>query len=509
MQAYFSHSYRDVPINNYFAPLFEQAGITLRADQKTEVWCMAKLERYMFEMSGFVSIIPRRIASDESLTYSPYIGRELMLARRARIPRVLFVDDQVLNLFPQAFPASAIPFFHEAPGTELSRHVEAIGKFRTSLAKEAHPPRQFLSKTAKVISGSGSVIRDATSQVAAILRSAGFKTAVISTSPSYEDAFDDINSFEEMLESELCAFVLGNELSSADVMMAMAHAHSIPSVRLRYDSASTDYSPGPSGAVRWKRLDELKSSFEALLNNYQSAFAVATGSGVIQSLATPQQISGALRIWDPADAPGIVVHVIPDDSYVQDRVDGVLRVQPGTGNQRVQSDAICCALYDRVKQDHFYYTYEPVLSNPHMQQIRTPKEINALNCGTCIDFACLFAAMLEAAHESPMIIVFNTQRSAHALAGYITKDAAPGTSAMTLGDLRGCVNRGEMVVFETTGAVEARGQTVGAETEEERKEGGNLLDYRTAKLAGARLLNQKDITLRHFIDIREARRTLA
>jgi hypothetical protein len=113
MQVYLSHSYRDVPINSYFSDLFDEAGITLRADQKTEVWCMAKLERYMFEMDGFVSIIPRRVGANDSLTYSPYIGRELMLARRARAPRILFVDDQVLDLYKKEFPSSAIPFFHQ------------------------------------------------------------------------------------------------------------------------------------------------------------------------------------------------------------------------------------------------------------------------------------------------------------------------------------------------------------------------------------------------------------
>src|SRR5215813_15174284 len=109
MEAYFSHRYREVPINEYFQPLFDAAGITLRADQKTEVWCMAKLERYMFEMKGFVSIIPRSIDENGAITYSPYIGRELMLARRARIPRIVFVDDQVLDLYRPEFPATAIP----------------------------------------------------------------------------------------------------------------------------------------------------------------------------------------------------------------------------------------------------------------------------------------------------------------------------------------------------------------------------------------------------------------
>ena len=78
----------------------------------------------------------------------------------------------------------------------------------------------------------------------------------------------------------------------------------------------------------------------------------------------------------------------------------------------------------------------------------------------------------------------------------MTWDGAP-----SLGALRGAVRRGELVLFETTGAVEVRGRTVAAETEAERKEGSDMLDYRTAKSAAARLLDG-DIELQHFIDVR-------
>jgi hypothetical protein len=67
------------------------------------------------------------------------------------------------------------------------------------------------------------------------------------------------------------------------------------------------------------------------------------------------------------------------------------------------------------------------------------------------------------------------------------------------------VNRGEIVLFETTGAAEVRGRTVAAETENERKEGGNMLDYRTAKSAAGRLILQNDLELQHYIDVRQLR----
>jgi hypothetical protein len=384
-----------------------------------------------------------------------------------------------------------------------------ISQFRRSLAAGgARPPRQYVARQTTVIAGQGSILRDAASRLAAILRKEGYKPTVVPGATGLDEAFDDIDVLESVLSSELCVFILGKDLSYPDVLLAMGHSHCIPSVRLRYDPDANSCAPELSGVVRWKSAAELVSSFEQLLQNYQSAFSTASGKDVIRQLATPEQISQALNNWDPSDGPGLIVHVIPDDSYVSDRVEGVMGVLAGAETGRVQSDVVCRALYDRIKKDHFYYTFEPALTQPHMQKIRKPKDIDALNCGTCIDFACLFASLLEAAHEQPVVIVVGTAKGAHAIAGYVTPDAVLGTSPMTLGDLRGAINRGEIVVFETTGAVEARGRTVGAETEAERKEGGNLLDYRTAKNAARRLLFQNDTGLKHFIDVQQTRRGL-
>ena len=502
MDVYFSHSYRDVPINTYFAELFEAAGIVLKADQKTDVWCMAKLERYMFEMAGFVSIIPRRVNPDESLAYSPYIERELRLARRARTPRILFVDDQVLDLDRRAFPY-AIPFFHQAPETEQRRHLEGIAQFRKELASgAARPPRKYTKKQATVFAGEGTLLRDAASHVAAILRRERFMTTVVPAAIDLDQAFDSIDLFEAMLDSELCVFVLGPRLTHSDVLLAMAYAHAIPSVRLRHDPDSASFAPDLSGSVRWRTMTELLSSFGDLLQNYQSVFATA-GKDDIEQLANPRQISETLNLWNPSDGKALIEHVVPDAAYVSDRADGVTRSLEESEPGRVRSDTICRGLYDRVSKDRFYYAFEPVLRDPNVQKIRSPGEIDALNCGTCIDLACLFASLLEAAHERPVLVVVDTPRGAHALAGYMTPDAARSPRT-TMGELRGDANRGEIVLFETTGAVTAH-KTVAAETEAEREEGKRLLDYRTAKIAGRRLLFEAGTELRHFVDVSQAR----
>jgi hypothetical protein len=509
MQVYFSHSYRDIPVNTYFTGLLDAAGILLRADQKTDVWCVAKLERYLFELAGFVSIVTRRVAPDGSLTFSPYIGRELGLARRARTPRVLFVDDQVLNHFPSMFPPSAIPFFHEAPETEMTRHVDAIGQFRRILSSGgARPPRTYQPNEAAVVVGEGPVLRDAASHVAAILRSQQYNPRVINASKSLDETFDDIDDFESLLRSELCVFVLDRDLSYADLFLAMAHAHCIPSVRLRHDPEAENSGPELSGVVHWNSSGGVAPAFMPLFQNYQSAFANPAGKDDLLKLATPAPIVPSLNLWDPSDGHALVVHVVPDSPYVTDRVDGVIRVLSITTTEasRIQSDAVCRGLYDRVRREAFYYTFEPVLVQTNVQKIRTPAEISALNCGTCIDFACLFASLLECAHERPVIIVVGTTRGAHAITAYVTHDAILGEDPLSLGDVRGAVNRGEIVPFETTGAVEARGRQVGAETETEREEGANMLDYQTAKNAAKRLLLQNDIELKHCVDVQKIRR---
>ncbi|TKS60854.1 MAG: hypothetical protein EWM73_03054 [Nitrospira sp.] len=502
MQAYFSHSYRDVPINTYFSELFDAAKISLRADQKSEVWCMAKLERYMFEMGGFVSIIPRRIAADESITYSPYIGRELMLARRARAPRILFVDDQVLNSHRSDFPATAVPFFHDAPETERARHVEVIDQFRKDLAGGlARPPRRYVEKRATVIAGKEPLLRDAASHVAAILRSKTY-ISTVKNAAGLDQAFDDIDVFESLLDSELCVFVLDKELSHSDLLLAMAHAHCIPSVRLRHDPEATSSDPELSGVVRWKSAEELRPRFLKVFENYLSAFQEPSSKEDLQRLATP---SAGGSEWDPSDGPGLLAHIQPEDSYVSDRVDGVMRGLASLEKSRLHSDRVCRSLYDRIKKERFYYTYEPASAQKAAQRIRTPTEIGALNCGTCIDYVCMFASMLEAAHEEPVVVVTRTGGRAHAVAGYYAPDAIAWDSPPQLGDLRGAINSGDVVLFETTGAVEARGGTVAAETESERKEGGSMLDYQTAKDAAKRLIGQNDVEVTHFIDVKQAR----
>ncbi|WP_247458135.1 hypothetical protein [Bradyrhizobium sp. 2] len=171
MQVYFSHSYRDVAVNGYFIDKFANEDLPLRADQKTDIWCVAKLERYLSEMRGFISVIPCRPTDADLGGYSPYIGRELDLARRARVPRLLFVDERVLRHHQLEFPEDAVSFKADEPAEAAGQHDEAIRAFRLALETTVRPERQ-LSKEAIVVAAGTGTLRDAARDVVEILRRA-------------------------------------------------------------------------------------------------------------------------------------------------------------------------------------------------------------------------------------------------------------------------------------------------------------------------------------------------
>ncbi|MBZ5564980.1 MAG: hypothetical protein LAP13_21490 [Acidobacteriia bacterium] len=312
----------------------------------------------------------------------------------------MFVDDQVLNLHRASFPESAIPFFHKAPETERNRHVEMISQFGKNLAGGgARPARQYQAEQFTVLTGHDPLLRDAGSLVAAILRNEGYDPMQVPAAASLDDTFENVSVFERIASSELCVFILDKELSYIDPLLAMAHAHCIPSVRLRYDPEAKDSTPELSGAVRWKRSEELVSSFQYLFQNYQSAFVTASGEA-IQGVATQKPISIPPNEWNPSDGPGLLNSVVPDDGYVHDRVEGVTRMLANMGTSRLDSDTVCRALYNRIKQEDFYYAFEDVLGDPNLQKIKTPQGIASANDGTCIDLACFFASLLEAARPT-------------------------------------------------------------------------------------------------------------
>ena len=163
---------------------------------------------------------------------------------------------------------------------------------------------------------------------------------------------------------------------------------------------------------------------------------------------------------------------------------------------REGSAEVCKHLYDGLKRHRFGYEFELVSSVRGHQTIRTPTQITTHKTATCLDIVCLFASLLEAAQQHPLLVILEGDGSAHAVAGYRVRGEPP-LDDPSLWDVRGAIARGDVVLFEATGAIEADAP-VGAEMPGERDE--KLLSYADAVAAASRML-QSEIRLRHFVDI--------
>jgi hypothetical protein len=511
MEVYFSHSYRDVAINSYFFEQLTRQKVHVWADQKTDIWCVAKLERYMLELPGFVSIVTRRTSESGAIGYSPYIGQELSLARRSRIPRLLFVDEQVLGQHQDDFPEDAVPFINDAPDVEGSRHHDAIVDFGEKLANARRPGRDHRTRRAVVVVHDHKTLTRAAADVVAILKNVSYTVKVLK-GQELQQAFDRVRLLEDLLTSEVCVFMLGERLSYAHVLLAMAYAHFVPTIRLQYQPGAPESQVSVGGVIVWSAVDqmctEFKRQFESFRRGLMAPIQIAqSGSAnrAMESLSTMQWETAEENIWDPADGRALLQHIATGDAFVEDQVNRISKEigkQPGQDRSRSTSQDVCRRLYSRIKGLGFSYGLEPTPYSEHRQKIRPPKLIVEHKTATCVDLACLFASLLESARQSPLVVVLDRPGAAHALAGYRASDEPSWETNKALGDLRGAVEVGDILLFEATGAV-ASDKVVGAETEAQRRD--KFIDFDDAKDAARQMLAHPDVRVRHILDVESMR----
>ena len=505
MQVYFSNSYRDYLINAHFIEQFAYEDIPLIADQKTPVWCVAKLERYLREINGLVSIVPRRSTDSDPFGYSPYIGQELNLARRARLPRLHFVDELVLSRHRLAFPKDAIPFREEDIESDKDKHRSAIRDFRIALETNYRPAFNSKPKQATVVFSDEKKFRLLAEQLAEFLRREDFSIGWISGERPGR-GLDEINILETLLSSELCIFLLGERLSTAHMALAMTYAHCIPSIRLFYDKNSTDCNPKVTGAVYWQSEPDMLKEFENQLKSYKIGLCLpvemaksSSATEAALSIGTMQGWARKDNLWNLRDARALAEHVYPTHSFARDEASRARSAFKRTIDQgRESSLEIFRLLYDGIMRHRFGYEVELQSGTPGYQAIRTPTQIEIHKTATCLDIACFFAALLELLLQEPLVVILEGPDFSHALVGYRGRDE-PRWDNPDLGDLRRAVTLGDALFIEATGCLEAS-VPVGAETAPERQ--NKLLTFTDAKIAAERMFSREDVKMIHLVDVR-------
>ncbi len=512
MHVYFSFSYRDVAINSYFMGHLVQQNIPLVADQKSKTWCVAKLERYLFQTGSFISIIPKRPSEQDPAGYSPYIAHEIDLARRARTPRLLFVEQQVFQKHEPRFPEDTIVFDAAEPQREAKTHRSAIQQFLDK-SRSAEPPLHDLRRNneAVLVAENVSSLRGVVDDLAELLRREKFSVTRV-TPGKRAGALDNVRLLENLWRSELCVFVLGERLSDTHLALAMAHAHCIPAMRLQYDKHSASCAPTLQGEIRWSDPSDMLMEFREQLTSFRRGFvepvALAQDTSVketMEKLGTTDWQPQENELWNQADGTALLRHVRTNATMVQDQANSARRQIKADGADnagREREFALCTALYDGIKRLKYAYETEAQSGTAiGVQKIRPPLLIAQSNAATCIDLACLFAALLEAAGLNPIVLVLRTATMTHALTGYRCQDE-PAWPGAALGDVRRAMNQTDAVFFETTGAVEADAPVIPEEAEPRLDK---VLAFLVAQTSAQRFLRRADVALVHMIDVRQLR----
>jgi hypothetical protein len=354
-------------------------------------------------------------------------------------------------------------------------------------------------------------LRDVMGDVTEILRRQRFRIIPL-VSKFADRGLDDIRLLESLWRAELCVFLLSEKMSETHIALALAHAHCIPSIRLQYDRHADECAVSESGTIRWRDRGRMLVELERQVSSYRQ--------GLVRPVEIAQATSGAVaartistmvwrprndNYWSVQDGPSLLQHVRPDQAFIQDEVN---RIRLAYGSPLAQARGreatmqVCRLAYEGVRRHRFGFEFEPSSPEPGIQVIRTPGQMETHRTANCLDLACLFAGLLEAANQAPIIVVVDGPSYAHALVGARAR-GEPAWRNPGHGDLRRALSFGDAVFFEPTGVVEAD-KPVAAETELERQD--KLLDFMSAKTAAARMIERDDIRVRYVIDVQTLRR---
>ena len=429
------------------------------------------------------------------------------LRGRARVPRLLFIDEKVLKQHRLEFPEDAVPFDADALGGDAGDHNTVIRQFRISTETIARRERQFVPGEAAIVaSGLGRLGHAARDDLAEILRRHDFHISHLFR--KFDDhGLDDIRLLEAIWRAELCVFLLGEKLSDTHVALALAHAHCIPSIRLQHDRLVAEPVTSVSGTIRWRDPSELLVEFQRQVSGYREGLVLpieiaqaGSGAEAARSIGTMNWRARDDNYWNKQDGEGLLHHIRPDQGFIIDEVGRVRHAYGSTlahASSREATMEMCRLSYEGVLRFRFGFEFEPFSPQPDFQVIRTPTQIATHKTANCLDLACLFAGILEAASQAALLVIIDGPGYAHALVG-ARSPGEPMWRKAELGDLRRAISFGDAIFFEPTGAVEADGP-VAAEKASERVD--KLLNFTSAMEAAIRMIERTDIRIRHIIDV--------
>lgn len=216
----------------------------------------------------------------------------------------------------------------------------------------------------------------------------------------------------------------------------------------------TDRRDAPSDAVAMRTTDApFLVSEEALTTSIAMTVTVGTrswqASSSIDVLAAdewrrdhgPEILAAFVRPNDPA-----IAQLLDEASALLQQRTGSPSLQGyQSGPERVH--LIAEAVYDAMQARGITYVEPPSSFESTGQRVRSHSEVLDERRGTCIDLACTYAAALEQAGITPLLVLF----SGHAVAGYLTEEVQLSSPVLTgVGEVRNLLDSDVCELVETT-----------------------------------------------------------
>lgn len=502
-QICFSHSYRDRATNEYILSLFTGFDVKLVADQKAKTYCVPKLERYVFGSGGFVAVVPQRETGDPSRPYSEYIEQEINLARRARTPRLIFVEDAILSKFRARIPIAEgdfVPFQRTAPRSDENEHRQTVERFCAKLeaATTGSTTGQHELRKVAVAGADTSGSAELSDELDKLLETHSYCPRHIPTA-DLARLLDDPTTIEALYSAEFCVFCLEPRLSEVHLGLATANALCRPAFRLVHDPGKATDEPLVNGVLPWGSVKQLSKVFDSQLHSYRRGFLEAM-AGEIETRGFVDRVAND---WSPTEPEMLVNFVSVGDQFLRQYQYSIVD-RFGSGFSDLVAEGrkedLCRAAYEEMRRYEWLYDFEPGSPDYTRQVIRTPAEILADRRATCLDLACLFAALLETMGADPVILRVTGRDAAHALAGCWLTNPPVDIVIRDQQRVRSALTRGDLLLFETTG-VARTAHSVGGEPQ--RSTG--FLTFDEARKTAHDLVVQGTMRVDFLLDVQAAR----
>jgi len=175
--------------------------------------------------------------------------------------------------------------------------------------------------------------------------------------------------------------------------------------------------------------------------------------------------------WSPIEEATVARYVDCTSGSVQNALASVQNQRRRRGNYQslgadTDVESVTRDIYEWLSRKRILYDLEPIA--PHRQVQRIRRHMEALKEGTCLDLACLFAALLEGAHKRPVLVHYLGE--AHMACGlWMGRHSGFRTGdpvCRSVSEFRAAVQEGELMMIECMGFT--RGKSNGVELSFER-----------------------------------------